>query len=239
MTLPAMLAVEKLGRKKLLLFGALGQGVSLGAISVCSMVPRWSAHVPIVSIAATIAFIMFFAVSWGPVLWVYLGEMFTGNVRGLGLGLAGTLNWITGICMVSVTNAFSDPKYGVAKFTIFSAFSLLLSLFILGFVKETKGCEVTPYLKRRRTTIQEGDQNKEFEKCRHLNTDELFKVVKNPESDSTARETAQYLLAERSEKDERVREMLSKKGFHPLMQVDVDVEEARGLLDSPAIERRF
>ena len=95
-TLIAIALIDKVGRKPLLLIGSVGMAVTLGTMAIVfGTAPRGrrraehlpGAAGPIALIAANL-FVVFFGMSWGPVVWVLLGEMFPNRMRAAALGLA-------------------------------------------------------------------------------------------------------------------------------------------------------
>ncbi|KAH0475266.1 MAG: hypothetical protein KVP17_004485 [Porospora cf. gigantea B] len=144
MTLPAMYLIEKLGRRTLLLIGVAGQIVGvLPAMILLWAFPDGNAT-QWLQIVGVFVFIVFFAVGYGPVLWVYLFEIFPVEIRDKAIGLAVSVNWIAGICMVFLGNALSDNRI---TYTLFVSLNSLALLLIFLFVKETKNRRLTdsPY----------------------------------------------------------------------------------------------
>ena len=89
-TLIAIALIDKIGRKPLLLIGSAGMAVTLGTMAVIfgtapvvdgTAAPRPAPTGPIALIAANL-FVVAFGMSWGPVVWVLLGEMFPNRIRG-------------------------------------------------------------------------------------------------------------------------------------------------------------
>ena len=106
-TLIAIALVDKVGRKPLLLVGSVGMAVTLGTMAVIfglvaelqpndegELVPILpGASGPIALIAANL-FVVAFGMSWGPMVWVLLGEMFPNRIRAAALGLAAAGQWV-------------------------------------------------------------------------------------------------------------------------------------------------
>src|SRR5690606_12295348 len=88
-------------------------------------------------------YVIFFNVSWGPVMWIMLDEMFLNQVRGLGLTIASLAQW-TANCLSTLTFPILLASFlGLAgTYSIYALFSLLSVFFVLRFVKETKGKEL-------------------------------------------------------------------------------------------------
>ena len=144
-TVVAILLVDKVGRKPLLLVGSTGMAVTLGAMAICfgnattvDGVPHLDgAFGPIALVAANL-FVVFFGMSWGPVVWVLLGEMFPNRIRGAALSLAAAGQWVANW---AITVSFPELKSISLGFTygMYTLFAVLSLFFVLKFVKETKG----------------------------------------------------------------------------------------------------
>lgn len=147
MTLPAVFIVEKLGRKTLLLFGCFVIIVAYLPTAIANIVKRDSEVVNIISVAATFVMIISFAVSYGPVLWVYLHEMFPSEIKDSAASLASLVNWVCAILVVFPSDIIIR-LYLPGLFIIFAVMSVVSFLFILFFIKETKGGEIgtSPYV---------------------------------------------------------------------------------------------
>jgi MFS transporter, SP family, xylose:H+ symportor len=140
-TIVAILTVDKLGRKPLLIIGALIMAVSMTALGFA-----FSAHsVGLGALVAVVAYIAGFALSWGPVVWVLLSEIFPNSIKGWAMGIAVAMQWAANL-FVSWTFKILDGSsalnamfnHGFA-YWIYGACSLLAALFVLWYVPETKG----------------------------------------------------------------------------------------------------
>ncbi len=145
-TVVAIGLVDKIGRKPLLVIGSSGMAVTLGTMAICfgtaAQAADGSPHLtgasgPIALVAANL-FVVFFGMSWGPIVWVLLGEMFPNRIRGAALSLAAAgqwaANWAITVSFPSLKSFSLGFAYGM--YTLFAALSLL---FVLKFVRETKG----------------------------------------------------------------------------------------------------
>jgi sugar porter (SP) family MFS transporter len=147
-TLVAIGLIDRIGRKALLVIGSSGMLVTLAVMAVCfaqatgsgtalSLPGAWG---PVALVAANL-YVIFFGVSWGPVVWVLLGEMFPNRIRAMALAVAAAAQWLANFAITSsfpVMAQFSLPlSYGVYAF-----FALLSLLFVLKFVRETRGVEL-------------------------------------------------------------------------------------------------
>eukprot|EP00382_Lankesteria_abbotti_P001982 CAMPEP_0113844252 /NCGR_PEP_ID=MMETSP0372-20130328/144_1 /TAXON_ID=340204 /ORGANISM="Lankesteria abbotti" /LENGTH=445 /DNA_ID=CAMNT_0000813255 /DNA_START=143 /DNA_END=1480 /DNA_ORIENTATION=- /assembly_acc=CAM_ASM_000359 len=150
MTFPAIWIVDSFGRKSLYVMGVGGMTVSLSLVPLAIISP-WASCLPTVSVISVVGFIVFFAVSAGPVLWVVLNEIFPPEISGAACGVCAALNWVTGICVVQLVALFEDAKYTNTIFTSFAGASAIVFVFLIFFFKESKGRSNadSPYLEGR------------------------------------------------------------------------------------------
>ena len=96
---------------------------------------------PVALVAANL-YVIFFNFSWGPVMWVMLGEMFPNQFRGSALAVSGFAQWVANF---GITMTFPILLAGIGlggAYGIYTVFSLLSVGFVVLFVKETKGLEL-------------------------------------------------------------------------------------------------
>lgn len=144
-TLVAIATIDKVGRRVLLLIGSAGMAVSLGALAwvfgtapLVDGEPALGDAAGIVALLAANLFVVFFGVSWGPVVWVLLGEMFNNRIRAGALGLAAAAQWVSNFIISQTFPTLADIGLGLA-YGIYTAFAVLSFLFVARFVRETKG----------------------------------------------------------------------------------------------------
>lgn len=144
-TVVAMAFVDRIGRRPLLLIGSVGMTVSLAlAAWAFSYKSGSGTDISIPGTQGTVAllaahfFVLFFALSWGVVVWVLLGEMFPGRIRAAALGVAASAQWIANWAVTVSFPTLSDWDLSGA-YVIYSAFALVSIFFILKWVPETKG----------------------------------------------------------------------------------------------------
>jgi sugar porter (SP) family MFS transporter len=147
-TLVAIALIDKIGRRLLLLIGSGGMTASLGVMawvfSQARLVdgqPNLSDDAALVALVAANAFVVFFGVSWGPVVWVLLGEMFNNTIRGLALGIAAAAQWLANFVISTTFPSMADVGLWFA-YGFYTVFALLSLFFVLRFVPETKGVEL-------------------------------------------------------------------------------------------------
>jgi MFS family permease len=144
-TLIAIALVDKVGRKPLLLVGSVGMAVSLatmamvfGTASIVDGKPQLDgAAGPIALIAANV-FVIAFGMSWGPMVWVLLGEMFPNRIRAAALSLAAAGQWAANWVITVSFPPLKDLSLGLA-YGIYAACAVLSFLFVSKWVRETKG----------------------------------------------------------------------------------------------------
>jgi SP family sugar:H+ symporter-like MFS transporter len=146
-TFIAIALVDRLGRRPLLLIGSVGMSVFLGALAFIFARATVGADGNLVlgSGAGTAAlisanlYIVAFGISWGPVMWVLLGEMFPNQIRGAALSLAGLCQWGTNF-LVTITFPVLLRSIGLGgAYGIYAAFALFSAFYAWKYVRETKG----------------------------------------------------------------------------------------------------
>ena len=146
-TIPAITLIDRTGRKPLLLAGSVGMALTLGAMAVIFATAGVAADgKPVLTHVAAVAgltaanlYIVAFGVSWGPVMWVLLGEMFPNRLRGAALAVSGATNWAANFA-VTVTFLPLLNSVGLAGAYALYAMGAVLSLpFVWAAVRETKG----------------------------------------------------------------------------------------------------
>lgn len=143
-TVIAIVLIDKVGRRPLLLTGSAGMAVMLATLTaVFATAPTVGGepHLdrisgPIALVAANL-FVVAFGISWGPVLWVLLGEMFPNRIRAAALGLASTVQWMAN-WTITVTFPALRGALGLA-YGCYTVFAVLSVLFVWKCVRETKG----------------------------------------------------------------------------------------------------
>lgn len=145
-TFLAIYLVERVGRKPLLMLGALGQALMLASLAIIfTLGAENAAHgiemggtSGLMALLAANLYIAFFAFTWGPVMWVMLGEMFSNRFRGAALAVAGLAQWITNFLITISFPVLLTVGLGVS-YGIYACFGLLAFFFVRRYVTETKG----------------------------------------------------------------------------------------------------
>lgn len=142
-----ILMVDKIGRKPLLWIGSLGMAVTLSILVFAFSSGTFaddgtlqlSDSMGTLALVAANAYVVFFNGSWGPVMWVMLGEMFPNQIRGSGLAVAGLFQWGSNFG-ITLTFPIMLASIGLAGAYGFYAFCAFVSVwFVLKMVHETKG----------------------------------------------------------------------------------------------------
>ena len=133
-TIVAMSIIDKIGRKKLLIVGAVGTFVCLSVISMLFFTGK---HQNLL-LFPLVGFVAFFAVSQGSVIWVYISEIFPNSVRGKGQSLGSFTHWLA---CATLANFFPVvAQHSAAGPFIFFATMMVLQLLVVSrFFPETKG----------------------------------------------------------------------------------------------------
>jgi MFS transporter, SP family, sugar:H+ symporter len=141
--------VDRIGRKPLLIIGSLGMAVTLGLVagafatgSLVNGILQLSHPAGLLALVSANLYVVFFNASWGPIMWVMLGEMFPNQIRGSGLAVAGFAQWMANYA-ISVSFPVLAATVGLVVTYGFYAVSALVSFFFVrAMVHETKGVEL-------------------------------------------------------------------------------------------------
>lgn len=144
-TLIAIALIDKIGRKPLLLIGSSGMAVTLITMAVifanatvnADGTPSLPGASGVIALIAANLFVVAFGMSWGPVVWVLLGEMFPNRIRAAALGLAAAGQWAAN-WLITVTFPGLREHLGLA-YGFYGLCAVLSGLFVWKWVMETKG----------------------------------------------------------------------------------------------------
>ena len=142
--------VDRIGRKPLLLIGSAGMAVALfamvfafsqGSLDASGKLVL-SQQLGIIAVIAANFYVIFFNVSWGPVMWVMLGEMFPNQIRGSALAVCGFAQWFSNY-LIAQSFPIMAAGLGLAVSYSFYAVCAVISFFLVRkFIHETKGMEL-------------------------------------------------------------------------------------------------
>ena len=137
-----MYSVDKLGRKPLIIYGSLGMLAGFLLLGITLM----SNQVGLLSLIGILIFIGSFSLSMGPVTWVLLSEIFPNSVRSKALSIAVAAQWAANYAVSQSFPVVAESTVNTEGFWnnslpyfIFSGFIILLIIFTLKFIPETKG----------------------------------------------------------------------------------------------------
>jgi len=145
----AISLIDKIGRKPLLLIGSIGMALTLGVIAAAFAtgdLKNDTLHLaPAVGMTALVSanlYVIFFNLSWGPVMWVMLGEMFPNQIRGSGLAVSGAVQWSANF-LISMSFPVLAKSIGLPiTYGLYTACACLSILFVQKMVHETRGREL-------------------------------------------------------------------------------------------------
>ncbi len=146
----AIAVIDKVGRRPLLLIGSVGMALALGTMAWVFAVsgkgadgqPQLAGAMGFAALIAANLYVAFFNVSWGPVMWVMLGEMFPNQFRGSALAVSGLSQWASNfVVTITFPILLKGAGLGVA-YGIYAAFAVASFFFVKALVRETKGMEL-------------------------------------------------------------------------------------------------
>jgi SP family sugar:H+ symporter-like MFS transporter len=134
----ATFLIDRIGRKPLLMTGSIGMAITLGTMAIVfanalvqegGNLELTGSAGPIALVAANL-YVIFFNMSWGPVMWVMLGEMFPNQIRGSGLAVSGLAQWGSNFV---ITMTFPILLAGIGlggAYGLYAAFAVISIVFI-------------------------------------------------------------------------------------------------------------
>lgn len=147
----ALAVIDRIGRKPLLMVGSIGMAVTLGVLVYAfsqAVLVNGQLSLPQgvgkTALIAANAYVFFFNMSWGPVMWVALGEMFPNQIRGSGLAVSGFFQWISNFAItmtfpIMLATAWIGLTGAYGFYTVCAIISVF---FVFKAVRETKGLEL-------------------------------------------------------------------------------------------------
>ena len=133
-TVVAILTVDKWGRKPLLITGSIGMALGMFAIS-------WLSYNEIIGISTLVFIIIYtasFMMSWGPICWVLISEIFPNKIRGQAVAIAVAAQWTANYLISSTYPAMMEYS-GALTYGFYGLMAVLSALFVWKMVPETKG----------------------------------------------------------------------------------------------------
>jgi MFS transporter, SP family, sugar:H+ symporter len=148
--LVTVLLIDKIGRRPLLSIGSFGMAIALALLVVAFASASVDAagklvlpaNMGVLALVSANVYVIFFNMSWGPVMWVMLGEMFPNQIRGSGLAIAGAAQWTSNF-VITVTFPILLASIGLAgAYGIYTVAAAISAVFVLRYVHETRGKEL-------------------------------------------------------------------------------------------------
>ena len=133
-TLVAIFTVEKVGRRPLLIVGSVGMAIGAFCVALCDEL-----HVEgILPVLSIIVYAAFFMMSWGPICWVLISEIFPNTIRSQAVAIAVAFQWIFNYLVSSTFPALYEFSPGFA-YGLYGVICVIAALFVWRMVPETKG----------------------------------------------------------------------------------------------------
>ena len=133
-TLVAIFTVDRFGRKPLLIIGAIGMAICSFSVAICDNIGL-KGIIPVLSI---IVYAAFFMMSWGPICWVLISEIFPNTIRGKAVAIAVAFQWVFNY----IVSSTFPPLYEFSPMFAYSLYGIICviaAIFVWRFVPETKG----------------------------------------------------------------------------------------------------
>lgn len=146
----ALLVIDRIGRKPLLMIGSIGMAATLGAMTWAFSGAAQDAAGNLMlgategytALVAANLYVIFFNFSWGPVMWVMLGEMFPNQMRGSALAVAGLSQWGANYLVVQSFPAMADGLGLATTYALYTVAAAISFFLVKSFIRETKGKEL-------------------------------------------------------------------------------------------------
>jgi SP family sugar:H+ symporter-like MFS transporter len=148
-TVLAILCVDRFGRKPLLIAGSVGMAITLGLLAVLFGTAGLDVHgnpvlqgsSGMLALICANLYVFCFGFSWGPVVWVMLGEMFPNRIRAVALSVAAAAQWVANFAVSATFPVLQKVGLGWA-YGLYTAAAVISFLFTLKYIRETKGKEL-------------------------------------------------------------------------------------------------
>ncbi|GAB3191346.1 sugar porter family MFS transporter [Nesterenkonia suensis] len=147
-TVIGIIIVDKVGRRIPLAVGSAGMALGLGMMAVAfsqAVTVGDDVQLPgawgVVALISANVFVLFFGATWGPFMWVLLGEMFPNRIRAIALGVTASANWAANFAISTIFPSMAELSL-VFAYGFYAVSALLSLVFVLKWVPETKGREL-------------------------------------------------------------------------------------------------
>jgi SP family sugar:H+ symporter-like MFS transporter len=145
----ALSIIDRVGRKPMLWFGSIGMAITLALMAVAFSTATETAgdlslsrNMGILALISANVYVMIFNGSWGPVMWVMLGEMFPNQIRGSGLAVAGLSQWVTNFAITMTFPIFLASIGLMGAYGLYAGCAVISAVFVHRMVHETRGLEL-------------------------------------------------------------------------------------------------
>ncbi|RYY38885.1 MAG: MFS transporter [Chitinophagaceae bacterium] len=139
-TIVSIFLVDRVGRKPLLLAGSVGMLVALSVVGIAS----WQGEGGVWLLPVLLLFMASFSLSWGPVVWVLLSEIFPNSVRSLALSIAVFIQWAANFAvsqtfpLLTGSELLRERFHGAFPFLLFAVLCAVALVFVRRYVPETR-----------------------------------------------------------------------------------------------------
>jgi len=149
-TFIAIVLVDKVGRKPLLLVGSVGMFISLATLTYTFGSAGFddlgklalTENMGTFALVMANLFVVFFGLSWGPIVWVLLGEMFNNRIRGAALAVAASAQWLANFA-ITMTFPILLGSVGLAgAYGLYTLSAFISIFFVVKYIKETRGMQL-------------------------------------------------------------------------------------------------
>lgn len=145
----AIFLIDRIGRKPLLLIGSVGMAITLAILTAAfasgellNDKVQLSPGMGMLALYSANLYVIFFNLSWGPVMWVMLGEMFPNQIRGSALAVSGAAQWVANF-LISVSFPMLAKSIGLPiTYGFYTACAFISIFFVVKLVHETRGTEL-------------------------------------------------------------------------------------------------
>jgi SP family xylose:H+ symportor-like MFS transporter len=139
-TVVAIISVDRFGRRKLQIIGALGMAVSMFGLGMIFYLQKMGFS----ALICMLVYVASFAMSWGPVTWVLLSEIFPNSIKGA-MSIAVAAQWLANLFISTTFPMMNDSSWLTGYFHhgfaywIYAGMGILAAVFMFRLVPETKG----------------------------------------------------------------------------------------------------
>lgn len=156
-TIVALPLIDRWGRRPLLIMGSIGMGISLGLFSILFTMHSAEGAMRVLAFLSLVGYIICFAMSLGPLMWVMIPEVLPLSVRGVGSGLGVALSWAFNALVAFMFPILLGLLHPAGTFLIFSLLSFACFVYVWFLIPETKGVSLEKIESRLRAGYKSRD----------------------------------------------------------------------------------